>query len=156
MNMKTILGRNIDLFFFEPFLPRFSITVTGHGLSVSRLVLSNLGRCSAFFLVSLQCSYRFFVFHRISFRRLLFISNICVLLRNHDLAFAAEVHIQPLLLDSLHLQSPKDAINSKAELSNKGVPVVGANVKDNDGKLLAGVWRELEVSLEFPLWVESV
>ena len=159
MNMETILGRNIDLFFFEPFLPRFSITVTGHGLS--RLVLSNLGRCSAFFLVSLQCSYRFFVFHRISFRRLLFIFNICVLLRkhpcrNHDLAFAAEVHIQPFLLDSLHLQSPKDAINSKAELSNKGVPVVGANVKDNDGKLLAGVWRELEVSLEIPLWVKSV
>ena len=30
MNMETILGRNIDLFFFEPFLPRFSITVTGH------------------------------------------------------------------------------------------------------------------------------
>ena len=105
MNMETILGRNIDLFFFEPFLPRFSITVTGHGLSVSRLVLSNLGRCSAFFLVSLQCSYRFFVFHRISFRRLLFMFNTCVLLRkhpcrNHDLAFAAEVHIHPFLPDT--------------------------------------------------------
>ena len=54
------------------------------------------------------------------------------------------------------LQSLKDAINSKAELSNKGVPVVGVDIKDNDGKLLVGVWRELEVSLEFPLWVESV
>ena len=54
------------------------------------------------------------------------------------------------------LQSLKDAINSKAELSNKGVPVVGVDIKDNDGKLLAGVWRELEVSLEFPLWVKSV